>query len=696
MPRFAAFRQFLLKIRRQPRHQRSDSPIRELKRPRPFSSYMLIALSLTFLSSTTRGQIIEAPPLLVDTAAEPSSGEPNGFHVSAASQNPAILSESLNPPLSQTTTFTPRDDPLSIASFEDRPSLLPDPNIDYPEVMPYFQTTSRPPLGYTGPSTVLPTERQNTSHFIPIEDRWRMGFPAWDRYGKGHPIGDDYPYVQGAWYDPYNQNVLKGDYPIAGQDIFFKLQLKQQNLIELRQTPIPTTPFEATLNPFENEFFGDPNQFFFNQNNAVGFDLFKGDASFKPVDWRIRTNMILNQNYLRVNELAVVSPDVRDGRNRHRADFELDEWFFESKIADTSPNYDFVSIRAGSQPFTSDFRGFIFSDINRGVRIFGNRLSNQDQYNVIWFDQTEKETNSLLNTFDDRHQNTLIANYYRNDFIFPGYNSQVSFHYNNDQASFHFDKNRFLVRPDPVGVFAPHAIKSYYFGFSGNGHINRYNVSNAFYYVFGDDELNPLAGRPQRIDAFMGALELSYDRDWARFRCSYFFASGDSDPNDERASGFDAIFDNPNFAGGEFSYWNRQQIKLFGVNLVQRQSLVPNLRSSKFQGQTNFVNPGLHLVNFGFDSDLTPKTKLITNANYLWFHQTESLETYVFQGDIREEIGLDLSAGLEYRPLLNNNILFVSGISGLIAGDGFRDLYRPLNGTVSNLAAGFFEAVFEY
>jgi len=252
------------------------------------------------------------------------------------------------------------------------------------------------------------------------------------------------------------------------------------------------------------------------------------------------------------------------------------------------------------------------------------------------------------------------------------------------------------VRPDPVGVYAPHRVDSYYLGWTGNGHINRYNISHAAYYVTGNDQLNPLAGRSQDINAFMTALELSYDRDWARFRCSYFYASGDSDPNDSQANGFDAIFDNPNFAGGEFSYWNRQQIKLFGVNLVQRQSLIPNLRSSKFQGQTNFVNPGIQLINFGFDADLTTKVKWINNANYLWFNHTAPLEVYTFQGRVRDEIGLDLSSGVEYRPLLNNNIIVVGGISGLIVGDGFRDLYQPLYGSVPDLAAGFFEATFEY
>jgi hypothetical protein len=606
--------------------------------------------------------------------------------------------------LEQTSGRLAQDDPSCLGSIEpkslqslDTPAnRLPEAQVPGPSTSPFFRSWFFPPAGYTGGTSVEPTETQNTDHFVPIEDRWRIGTPNWDRYGKGHPPLDDYPFVQGAWWDPYNQNVLKGDYPIAGQDVFMRLGFRTQNLVEYRQTPIPTTPTEATQNPGEFEFFGNPNQFLFTQYNSASIDLFKGDSVFRPFDWRFKVNVIFNQNYLKVYELGVVSPDVTEGTNRHRTFWSLEEWFYESKIADTSPNYDFVSVRAGSQFFSSDFRGFIFADTNRAVRLFGNRLSNQDQYNVLWFDQTEKDTNSLLNTLDDRHQNTLIANYYRNDFVFPGYNAQVSFHYNRDQASTKFDTNGFLVRPDPVGVYAPHQVDSYYLGWTGNGHINRYNVSHAAYYVTGTDELNPLAGQAQDINAFMTALELSYDRDWARFRCSYFYASGDSDPTDTQANGFDAILDNPNFAGGEFSYWNRQQIKLFGVNLVQRQSLIPNLRSSKFQGQTNFVNPGIQLVNFGFDADLTTKFKWINNANYLWFNQTETLEIYTFQEKVHTEIGLDLSSGVEYRPLLNNNILIVGGISGLLVGQGFRDLYQPLYGDVPDQAAGFFEATFEY
>jgi hypothetical protein len=194
----------------------------------------------------------------------------------------------------------------------------------------------------------------------------------------------------------------------------------------------------------------------------------------------------------------------------------------------------------------------------------------------------------------------------------------------------------------------------------------------------------------------MAAVEVSYDRDWARFRASLFWASGDDNPGDRHAEGFDSIFDNPNFAGGDFSYWQRQAIRLFGVNLVNRGSLVPDLRSSKTQGQSNFVNPGLFLANFGFDADITPKLRSVSNCNFLWFDQTEVLEQFTFQGGIDRHIGADLSTGIEYRPLLNNNVIITGGISTLLPGAGFRDLYNSLNDTVDPLVAGFVEVVLQF
>src|SRR6185436_6906218 len=112
-----------------------------------------------------------------------------------------------------------------------------------------------------------------------------------------------------------------------------------------------------------------------------------------------------------------------------------------------------------------------------------------------------------------------------------------------------------------------------------------------------------------------------------------------------------------------------------GVALVNPESLLPSLRSSKTEGQANFVNPGLFLYNLGLDADLTPKLKGIVNLNYLQFHHTETLEGLLFQPGIRRSIGLDYGAGVVYRPFLNENTIVAGGISSLIPGVGFKDIF---------------------
>ncbi len=487
-----------------------------------------------------------------------------------------------------------------------------------------FQYPEPPPLGFAGRSGVLPREGQTTSDFVPMEDRWRIGFTPWDRYDKQHPPTDDYPFVEGSPPDSYNQNVLKGDYPIIGQHTFLNITANSFTQIEARQVPTPSG--ESSANPGETEFFGNPNQFLFRQDLSLAFDLTHGDAGFKQPDWRLRIQPIFDLNYFNPEELGVTSPDVTKGHVRGRTFFTLQEWFAETKIADLSPSYDILSVRAGSQPFNADFRGFLFVDTNRGVRLFGTQEANRDQFNLVYFNQLEKDTNSDLNTFQNRGQQIVSANYYRQDCIWPGYTAQLSLTYLHDDPSTHYDENGFLVRPDPVGIFQPHSLDVGYFGWAGDGHINRLNIDHALYYAFGRDNLNPLAGQNVTVDAKMAAIEISYDQDWVRFRTSIFYASGDSNPFDNRARGFDTILDNPNFAGGQFSYWVRQPLKLFGVNLKQPFSLVPDLRASKAEGQANFVNPGLFLANFGMDFEITQKLRLISNCNLLWFDETAPLE----------------------------------------------------------------------
>ncbi len=376
---------------------------------------------------------------------------------------------------------------------------------------------------------------------------------------------------------------------------------------------------------------------------------------------------------------------------RHRDFNALQEAFGEIHFGDISDNYDFIAGRFGIQPFVSDFRGFIFADTNLGARVFGNADNNRTQYNVAFFDMREKDTNSDLNSFESRHQHVLIANVFRQDFLWKGYTAQVSFHTNLDDASTHYDRNGFLNRPAPLGTVPQdkrtlvpqgHDINAYYLGWTGDGHIDRFNVTHAFYEVLGHDGYDQLSGHGVDINAQMAALELSYDNDWFRVKLSGFYASGNDNPTGNTAHGFDSIQDNPQFIGGPFSWYVHQGFNLAGtgVNFKQRDSLVPDLRSSKTEGQSNFNNPGVLIAGLGTDVDLTPKLKAFVNANYIWLATPKPIEYALQTNAVRTDLGLDTSIGFKYRPLLTDNIIFSAGVGFFVPGGGYRDIYR--NNTV--------------
>jgi len=541
-----------------------------------------------------------------------------------------------------------------------------------PEIPPALQ--GAPPSDNAQSSAPLPSPDQV---FRTEPDRWIVTMPNWDRYG----IGGEYPYVKSRTWDPFNKNKLKGDVPIIGKQTFLNFTAISDTFIDGRRLPVPSNVSSAQ--PGSSEFFGKGGQFFLDQRFLFSFDLFHGDTSFRPVDWRIRITPVISLNYLKVQELGIVNVDVRDGTSRFDSHIGLQEAFGELKLHDIGPNYDFVSVRAGIQGFNSDFRGFLFVEEQPGLRFFGNLDSNRWQYNAAYFNLLEKNTNSGLNSMALRGQQVIIANLYRQDFLFQGYTAQVSVHYDIDQATIHYDDNGFLVRPSPVGaVFSsgmirPHSVHAAYVGWTGDGHIGLLNLTHAFYQAFGNDSFNPIAARPVVINAQMAALELSVDKDWIRFKGSAFYASGSANPASGRARGFDSIDDFPEFAGGIFSLWERESIRLTGsgVALTAGDSLLPDLRSSKNEGQANFENPGLFLANAGTDFDLTPKLRGFVNVNYLRFERTETLEQILFQSPIHHGIGVDSSFGVRYRPPLTENISITAGAAALVPGQGLKDIY---------------------
>jgi hypothetical protein len=519
------------------------------------------------------------------------------------------------------------------------------------------------------PSSVyesIPPIENSASDFVPVPDRWRM-------------------FYAGKWYDPYNQNVLKGDIPVAGSaghEWFTELSLISDTLFEARRIPVPVG-FASTKRGNSNDVFGDGDQSALIQNVVASFSAIRGNTSFKPPEIEIRISPVFNFNHVEVSEDGLVKANPANGsvRNDNYASFQ--ELFVDYHLANLSERYDFISSRSGIQQFNADFRGFLYNDNAPGVRLFGNYDNNKTQFNTAWFSRLDKDVNSGLNTlFTDRHEDVLVGNVYRQDLLALGHTTMVSVVHREDTAGSsgdRYDRNNFLVRPAPLGDQRAKNVYSTYFGLGGDGHFGRINTTTQLYYVTGSESHSQIANQQVDINAGMAAQEVSYDIDWIRIRTSFLWASGDRNPYDGRAEGFDAIFDSPNFAGGDLSFWQRQAIPFIGgsgvVNLVNRNSLLPNLRAGKELGQSNFVNPGLRMYNVGMDIELMPELKLISNVSYLQFDQTATIEALRQDGSINRDIGWDLSTGVLYRPFLNNNVQFRLGGACLIPASGQKNLF---------------------
>lgn len=548
---------------------------------------------------------------------------------------------------------------------------------DYTGPLPDPVTQDNPGAVRAPPPSAFPTDQ------LPIPDRWRLI----------QSLG----LVKERWWDPYNQNTYKGDrpinpakvpwLPIKGHDWFFVANAVSDTVLEPRSFPIPVG-VQTTEDPDRNDVFGNDFSTVLSQTFILGAALIKGSTAFKPPDVEYRVTLAVNLNYVDVPERRVLF--VEPSRPSHRFDHfvGVQEAFFDYHIRNVSTRYDFDSLRIGIQPFQSDFRGFLFNDQQLGLRFFGTRDNNRFQYNLAAFWRLEKDTNSGLNSVVQRPRDDwlLVANVYRQDFLIPALTSQVTLAYNRNREAdeIEIDDNGFPVRPALLGDLRGREYDVFYLGYNADGRIGRINLTASAYAALGEDRNSFFTGEPADIRAFFGAAELSYDRDWMRFRLSGAWASGDDDPFDGRETGFDAVFENPVFAGADTSYWIRQTIPFAGggraVSVNGRNGLLNSLRSSKEQGQSNFNNPGLVLVGAGADFDLTPEFRLSANANHLWFENTATLEALRNEGSIPRDIGWDLSTAAIWRPKATQNIVFRLSAAALLSGGGFRDLFDSRGG----------------
>jgi hypothetical protein len=525
------------------------------------------------------------------------------------------------------------------------------------------------------PEALPPPKPFESGGYLPVPDRWRI----LDALGRReNPL------------DPYNTNTLKGDKPIFGEDWFLNMSAISDTRIEPARVPLGVGA-QYTARPLENNTFGRYGRLLFNQTAIVSAELFKGETAFKPPDIEFRLTPVFNYNHLDVGEVGVVRIDPTKGTVRNDAFLGLQEAFADYHIRNVSEFYDFDSIRAGIQPFNADFRGFLFQDNQLGVRLFGNRESNRWQYNLAYFRRIEKDTNSGLNAVTQqlRRDDVVVANLFRQDFPVEGFTSQLIYlrNDNRERNELYYDKNGFLVRPAQIGDNRGYDYHVNYIGMNGDGHFGRINLTTSGYWATGSLSHNQFGADPGNkgatINAFFAAAEPSIDVDWARFRLSGLFQSGDRHPQDGHAGGFDAVFENPQFAGADTSFWIRQAIPLIGgggVALSTDNGVLADLRAAKGEGQSNFINPGLMLAGVGGDFDLLPELRLSTNFNYLRFVSTAPLEFLRHQANIPDSLGYDLSAALTYRPLFTQNVVFRLSGAVLFPGNGLRALFNTPGG----------------
>jgi hypothetical protein len=516
------------------------------------------------------------------------------------------------------------------------------------------------------PPDAFPTDQ------VPIPDRWRLI----------EAVG-----VHSRWFDPYNQNTLKGDRPIWNtQDWFFTLTGISDTVIEPRSFPLPVGS-QTTARAGSNDTFGRANSFAGSQTFLLGMALTKGSTAFMPPQIEARLTLAFQDNYASVPEKRVLSISPSNPTHRNDTFVGVQEAFIDYHIRNVSDRYDFDSIRVGIQPFSSDFRGFLFQDNQLGVRLFGDRDNNRWQYNLAAFQRIEKDTNSGLNDLGQalRKDSIFVANLYRQDLPFPGITSQVSVVYDRDREanSIHFDDNGFPVRPALIGNDRGRDYDVVYLGYNADGHIGRLNLTASAYSATGQDRNSIFTGQPAHIQAWFAALEPSYDFDWIRIRGSALYASGDSRPHDNRETGFDAIVENPQFAGADTSYWIRQSIPFIGggqaISLNGGNGVLADLRSSKNEGQSNFNNPGTILLGSGADFDVTPRVRISVNINRLWFDNTAVLQVLRNEGTIPRDIGWDYSISTIWRPRMTQNLVFRGSVAVLDPGAGFNDLFANSN-----------------
>lgn len=363
---------------------------------------------------------------------------------------------------------------------------------------------------------------------------------------------------------------------------------------------------------FNDETSNDTSSARRQQGFTEGKTILRGEL-FDPDRWKLHL-AIGGHALLDRGNVSLENNSFRREDDDEETDLALEESWLQVAV-----NKKFnINIRAGIQDYKSDFIGSIYNDTDLGLRVTGSYKG------VDWsLYGTNRLENDLLSDFNQissfRDQQVYIAHL---QFNIGKTTVKPSIHFNIDEEGDH--------RRGRVG--REEDVEAFYIGFTTYGPIGPVNLLTGLYGVFGSQDNVSLVGaiplRDQNVRAFAGYIDVSYPMLNGKMtpHTGVFYVSGDSDPFDGDATGFDAISDHVDVWGSKgFMIDDRVALgALGGRTFMRHDSPYTSLRDT--DANSNYVNPGAVAVNIGLNTKPFDKLSLDTNFTQFWWRETDSLE----------------------------------------------------------------------
>ena len=204
---------------------------------------------------------------------------------------------------------------LPAETYDPNTSQIPRRRPGHPYVPP-------PQFTIQNPDGVPPAPIDQVGSFIPVPNRWRIM----------ETLGFKFP-----WYDPYDQNIWKGDKPIDGKDHFLAFNVISDTVLQPRTMPTPVGP-QSPSQPGQNDMLGRVRQNVFLQTIIASVDYYKGDTVFKPPEYEFKATLALNYSRVNVQQVRALQIDPRLGQTRDDGFLGVQELFYLTSTCARSTN----------------------------------------------------------------------------------------------------------------------------------------------------------------------------------------------------------------------------------------------------------------------------------------------------------------------------------------------------------------------